>query len=152
MRPPPLPWWSSHEFAGGKHGGFVSRSPFAWQTNITTECTMESSTVDQLRLQLEALKKFERLNAPSIFSYLGYLGELFLGAIILGLLVIAKGVAEITIAGIPHAASWILFMLSAVLISHALYLIFRYHSDKRVRRILEKVLSGAGKVSDSEAR
>jgi hypothetical protein len=110
---------------------------------------MDSSTLDQLRLQLEALKKFERLNAPSIFSYLGYLGELFLGAIILGLLVITKGMADITIAGIPHFAEWILLIISLVLISHALYLIFRYHSDKRVRKILEKILSDARKKPES---
>jgi hypothetical protein len=110
---------------------------------------MEPSTLDQLRLQLEALKKFERLNAPSIFSYLGYLGELFLGAIILGLLLITKGMADITIAGIPHFVEWILFIISLVLISHALYLIFRYHSDKRVRKILEQILSDASKRSES---
>jgi hypothetical protein len=111
---------------------------------------MESSTLDQIRLQLEALKKFERLNAPSKFSYFGYLGELFLGAIILGLLLITKGMANITIAGIPHFAEWILFIISLVLISHSLYLIFRYHSDKRVRKILEKILSEVSKQSESK--
>jgi hypothetical protein len=110
---------------------------------------MEPSTVDHVRLQLEALKKFERLNAPSTFSYFGYLGELFLGAIILGLLVITKGMANITIAGIPHFAEWVLFIISLVLIAHALYLIFRYHSDKRVRNILEKILSDVSKQSVS---
>ena len=110
---------------------------------------MEPSTIIQFRLQLEALKKFERLNAPSIFSYLGYLGELFLGAIILGLLLITKGIADITIAGLPHILEWILFIISLALISHALYLIFRYHSDKRVRKILEKILSDASKLSES---
>jgi len=110
---------------------------------------MEPSTIIQLRLQLEALKKFERLNAPSIFSYLGYLGELFLGVIILGLLLITKGIADITIAGLPHILEWILFIISLALISHALYLIFRYHSDKRVRKILEKILSDASKLSES---
>ncbi len=110
---------------------------------------MESSTITQLRLQLEALKKFERLNASSIFSYLGYLGELFLGAIILGLLLITKGMANITIAGIPHFAEWIVFIIALVLIAHGLYLIFRYHSDKRLRKILEKILSDASKQSKS---
>ena len=106
---------------------------------------MEPSTQDQVRLQLEALKKFQLLNAPSKFSHFGYLGELFLGAIILGLLLITKGMANITIAGIPHFAEWILFIISLVLISHSLYLIFRYHSDKRVRKILENILSGPSK-------
>jgi hypothetical protein len=108
---------------------------------------MESSTQDQLRVQLEALKKFQHLNAPNKFSYFGYLGEFFLGAIILGLLLITKGIANITIAGIPHFVEWILFIVSLVLISHALYLIFRYHSDKRVRKILEKILSDVSKQS-----
>ena len=92
---------------------------------------MEPSTIIQLRAQLEALKKFEQLNAPNRFSYFGYLGELFLGAIILGQLLIVKGLENITIAGIPHFVEWVSFIISLVLISHSLYLIFRYHSDKR---------------------
>lgn len=110
---------------------------------------MKPSTIIQLRLQLEALKKFEHLNAPSKFSYFGYLGELFLGAIILGLLLIVKGMEKSTIIGIPHFAEWILFIIALVLISHALYLIFRYHSDKRVRKILEEILSNISKESES---
>ena len=129
--------------------GPLGRAGSINNTNIITEAKMEPSTLAQLRLQLEALKKFERLNAPSIFSYFGYLGELFLGAIILGLLLITKGMADITIAGIPHFVEWVLFIISLVLISHALYLIFRYHSDKRVRRILEQILSDASKQSES---
>jgi hypothetical protein len=111
---------------------------------------MESLIINQLRQQLETLKKFEHLNAPSKFSYFGYLGELFLGAIILGLLLITNGMLDITIAGIPHFVEWILLVISLVLISHALYLIFRYHSDKRVRKILEKILSDASKQSESK--
>ncbi len=110
---------------------------------------MEPSAIIQLRQQLEALKTFQHLNAPSKFSYFGYLGEFFLGVIILGLLLITKGMANITIAGISHFAEWILLVISLVLISHALYLIFRYHSDKRVRKILEKILSDANKQSES---
>jgi hypothetical protein len=110
---------------------------------------MEPSTVIQLRQQLEALKKFEHLNAPSKFSYFGYLGELFIGAIILGLLLIVKGMEKITISGIPHFAGWIFFIIALVLISHALYLIFRFHSDKRVRKILENILSDISKQSES---
>jgi hypothetical protein len=111
---------------------------------------MEPSTQDQLHLQLDALKKFEHLNAPSRFSYFGYLGEMFLGAIILGLLLITNGMANITIAGVPHFAEWSLFVISLVLISHSLYLIFRYHSDKRVRKILEQILSEVSKQSESK--
>jgi len=110
---------------------------------------MESLIINQLQQQLEALKKFEHLNAPSKFSYFGYLGEFFLGAIILGLLFLSNGMANITVAGIPHFVEWILLVISVVLISHAVYLIFRYHSDKRVRKILEKILSDASKQSES---
>jgi len=102
---------------------------------------MESSPQSHLQREIDALKKFEHLNAPSKFSYFGYLGELFLGGIILGLVIITKGMANITIAGIPHLGEVIFFIISLVLISQALYLIFRYHSDKRVRKILEKILS-----------
>ena len=112
---------------------------------------MEPSIIIQLRLQLEALKKFERLNAPSRFSYFGYLGELFLGAILLGQLLIVKGMEKITIAGIPHFAEWTLFIIGLVLVAHALYLIFRYHSDKRLRKVLEHILSDAAKQSDSSS-
>jgi hypothetical protein len=113
---------------------------------------MESSITIQLQQQLEELKKFERLNAPSKFSYFGYLGELFLGVIILGLLLLSNGMANITIAGIPHFVECVLFIISLVLIFHALYLIFRYHSDKRVRKILEKILSDVSKQSESQIR
>jgi hypothetical protein len=118
-------------------------SPRYWysQPNIIGESTMEPSTIVQLRVQLEALKKFEHLNAPNRFSYFGYLGELFIGVIILGQLLITKGLENITIFGIPHFAEWALFIISVVLISHSLYLIFRYHSDKRLRKVLEKILA-----------
>lgn len=110
---------------------------------------MEPSTVIQLRQKLESLKEFQRLNAPSRFSYFGYLGELFLGAIILGQLVINRGFMTITVFGIPYFVNWALFVISLILISHSLYLIFRYHSDKRIRKILEVVLSDTNKKSES---
>jgi uncharacterized protein YacL len=111
---------------------------------------MEPSAQDQLHLQLDALEKFQHLNAPSRFSYFGYLGEMFLGGIILGLLLITNGMADITIAGIPHFAEWILAIISLVMISHSFYLIFRYHSDKRVKKILEKILSEVSNQSESK--
>ncbi len=113
---------------------------------------MEQSIIIQLRQQLETLQKFEHLNAPSTFSYFGYLGEFFLGAIMLGLLLMTNGIANITIAGIPHFLEWILSILSFVLMFHPVYLIFRYHSDKRVRKILEKILSEVSKQSESSIR
>ncbi len=110
---------------------------------------MESSTIIQLRKKLESLKEFQRLNAPSKFSYFGYLGEFFIGGIILGQLVMAKGTSTIT--KIPPFVDWILFVIALVLMFHALYLIFRYHSDRRLRKILEMVLSGMDSKSDSAA-
>ena len=108
---------------------------------------MEPSSIIKLRQQLEALKKFEHLNAPSKFSYFGYLGEIFLGTIILGQLLLTKGMEKIKIAGISHLVEWILFTIALVLIFHGLYLIFRYHSDKRLRKILEGILSDINKES-----
>jgi hypothetical protein len=110
---------------------------------------MKPSTIEQLRQQLETLKKFEHLNAPSKFSYFGYLGELFLGAIILGQLLLGKGMEKIVLFGLPHLFEWILFVIALVLIFHALYLIFRYHSDKRMRKVLEEILSDKSKESES---
>jgi hypothetical protein len=113
------------------------------------ELMMDPSKEVQLRAQLEALKKFERLNAPSRFSYFGYLGELFLGVIILGQLVLGKGTEKFTVFGIPHAVDWILFVIALVLMFHGLYLIFRFHSDKRLRRVLEELLSNKIKEQSS---
>ncbi|MCX6137817.1 MAG: hypothetical protein NTV54_10020 [Ignavibacteriales bacterium] len=111
---------------------------------------MEPSIAIKLRQQLESLKKFEQLNASSKFSYFGYLGELFLGVIILGQLLLSKGTEKITIAGIPHLIEWILFVIALVLIFHALYLIFRFHSDKRLRKILEGILSDTNENPESQ--
>ena len=108
---------------------------------------MEPSSIIKLRQQLEALKKFERLNAPSKISYFGYLGEIFLGTIILGQLLLSKGMEKLKIAGIPHLVEWILFTIALVLIFHGLYLIFRYHSDKRLRKTLEGILSDINRES-----
>ena len=113
---------------------------------------MEPSTIIQLRQRLESLKEFQRLNASSRFSYFGYLGELFVGAIILGQLVIAKGMMTVAVFGIPHFAAWTLFIISMIVISHALYLIFRYHSDKRIRKILEVVLDDTSSRLEPSAK
>ena len=119
------------------------------RSDIIAECKMKPSTIIKFRQQLEHLKRFEHLNAPSRFSYFGYLGELFLGAIILAQLLLGKGMEKFTITGIPHFVEWILFIIALVLIFHALYLIFRYHSDKRMRKVLEKILPDTSKESES---
>lgn len=108
---------------------------------------MEPSSILKLRQQLEALKKFERLNASSKISYFGYLGEIFLGTIILGQLLLTKGMGKFEIGAIPHLVEWILFTIALVLIFHGLYLIFRYHSDKRLRKTLEGILSNMNRES-----
>lgn len=108
---------------------------------------MEPSTIIQLRKKLESLKEFQRLNASSKFSYFGYLGEFFIGVIVLGQLVIAKGTN--TVIKIPPFVDWILFVIALILMFHALYLIFRYHSDKRLRKVLEMVLSDLDNKSES---
>lgn len=111
---------------------------------------METLIETRLRKQLESLKKFQQLNAPRNFSYFGYLGELFLGVIILGQLLLTRGTEILSIAGIPHLLDWILFAIAFVLIFHALYLVFRFHADKRLRKILEGILSDTGKESESQ--
>jgi hypothetical protein len=109
---------------------------------------MEPSTTILLRQKLESLKEFQRLNAPSRLSYFGYLGELFLGAMILGQLVISKGITTFTVFGIPHFIDWAFFIISLILISHSLYLIYRYHSDKKIRKLLETILSDSKSLSE----
>jgi hypothetical protein len=102
---------------------------------------MEPSTVIRIRQKIESIKEFQRLNAPSRLSYFGYLGEFFLGCLILGQMIISDSSGSLTIFGIPDFVKWVLFIVAVVLISHGLYLIFRFHSDKRIRKILESILS-----------
>ena len=110
---------------------------------------MEPSTTILLRQRLETLKEFQRLNSPSRFSYFGYLGELFLGAIILGQLVISKGITTLTLCGIQHFVDWALFIISLILIAHSLYLVYRYHSDKKIRKLLETILTDSNSLSET---
>lgn len=109
---------------------------------------MESSAIIHIRQKIESIKEFQRLNAPSRLSYFGYLGEFFLGCIIMGQLVISDSTGSLTMFGIPHFVKWVLFIVAVVLISHGLYLIFRFHSDKRIRKILESILAETGPISD----
>ena len=108
---------------------------------------MEPNTIIQLRQKLESIKEFQKKNAPSRLSYFGYLGEIFIGGIILGELIINSGIASVTMLGIPHFVSWLLLAISLVLILHGLYLIFRFHSDKKIRKILEAVFEDLNRES-----
>ena len=98
---------------------------------------MEPSTTIQLRKQLEAIKEFERKNAPSRLSYFGYWGELILGVVLLGRLIIIPIEQSQFIPFIP----WVFFAFSIFLTCHGLYLLVRYNLDKRFRLLLEAVLS-----------
>lgn len=103
---------------------------------------MEPTTIIQLRHQLEAIKEFERNNAPSKLSFFGSWGEVLLGAMILGRLILAP------LNDIVQWFGWFTYMTSIALIVHGLYMILRYSFDKRFRLILEAVLSSAEKKSN----
>ena len=102
---------------------------------------MEPSTTIQLRHQLEAIKEFERKNAPSKMSYYSYWVELLVGIIILGRLIVNPIKDSEPVVGISIMVGWLFFGLALFLICHALYLILRRNLDKRFRLLLEAVLS-----------
>jgi hypothetical protein len=100
---------------------------------------MEPSTAIDLRRQLEAIKEFERKNAPSKTSYFGYWGELLLGTLFLGRIIIMPIQHLEGFVFIP----WLFFALAVYLILQGSYLILRYNIDKRFRLLLEAVLSAS---------
>ena len=101
---------------------------------------MEPTTTIELRRQLEAIKEFERKNAPSKTSYVGYWGELLLGTLFLGRLIIMPIQQLEGFAFIP----WLFFALAICLILQGSYLILRHSIDRRFRLLLETVLSASG--------
>jgi hypothetical protein len=96
---------------------------------------MNPETIIQLRQQLEALREFERKNAPSRLSLVGYWGEFLAGLVALG---------QAIILPIPNAyviASYALYVIGTVLAFHGFYLIIRFKMDKRFKLLLEAMLS-----------
>jgi hypothetical protein len=96
---------------------------------------MEPDKRIQLNLQLQRILEFERKNAPDRIKYWGYFGELFVGIMILGQ-VIFKQHIELSIY-----YEWIFFVLSVLLIVHSIYLIVIYDINKKMRLIIESLLS-----------
>jgi hypothetical protein len=96
---------------------------------------MEPDKRIQLNLQLQKILDFERKNAPDRTKYWGYFGELFVGIIILGQVVLKQHI-ELSIK-----YEWIFFFISMFLIVHSIYLIVIYDINKKMRLIIESLLS-----------
>ena len=96
---------------------------------------MEPKTIIQTRKQLEKLKHFQTINMPSRFSLVGFIGEFICGASLL-----AGGVLSEKNPSVMWSY-WFFFVLGLILFSHSLFLIFRYHYDKRFIGLLEQVLT-----------
>jgi len=96
---------------------------------------MEADKRIQLIIQLQKILEFERKNAPDRTKYWGYFGELFVGIMILGQVVLKQHI-ELSI----HY-EWILFTLSMLLIVHSIYLIVIHDINKKMRLIIESLLS-----------
>lgn len=96
---------------------------------------MNPETIIQLRQQLEALREFERKNAPSRFSHVSYWGEFLVGLLFLGKLIISPN------PNIPSIAFWVLYVFAIALALQGFYLIIRFKLDKRIKLLLEAMLS-----------
>jgi hypothetical protein len=103
---------------------------------------MEPTTIIQLRVQLEAIKEFERKNAPHRWRVFGNWGEVLLGAMMLGRLILSPP------SDIIQWFGWFLYLTALLLIFHGFYMLFRFSFDKRLRLILEAVLASAEKKSE----
>jgi hypothetical protein len=96
---------------------------------------MNPETIIQLRQQLEAIKEFERKNAPGRYGYVGYWGEFLMGILFLG---------ESIIVPLPvnHVLAQVVFYVFGVALTfQGLYLIFRHKTDRRMKLLLEAMLS-----------
>ena len=96
---------------------------------------MNPETIIQLRQQLQAMKEFERKNASSRFSYIGYWGEFLVGIFALGMLIISRA------PGTQSVAQAVYYLLGIALMFQGLYLIIRFKMDKRIKLLLEAILS-----------
>jgi hypothetical protein len=96
---------------------------------------MNSETIIQLRQQLEAIREFERKNASSRFSYAGYWAECISGLVLLGVTIFFRP---------PDAqiiALMIYYVVAVAFTFQGLYLIIRFKMDKRMKLLLEAMLS-----------
>jgi len=104
---------------------------------------MEPTTIIQLRVQLEAIKEFQRKNAPNKWSFFASWGEMLLGAMMLGRLILSPPPSDII-----QWFGWFVYLTALLLMFHGFYMLFRYSFDKRLQLILEAVLASAEKKSE----
>ena len=96
---------------------------------------MEPEKRVKLNLQLQKILEYERKNAPDRIKYWGYFGELFVGVLLLGQVVFKQHI-ELSIL-----FEWAIFALSMFLIVHSIYLIIVYDINKKMRLVIELLLS-----------
>jgi hypothetical protein len=96
---------------------------------------MNPETIVQLRQQIEAIKEFERKNAPWRYSYAGYWGEFLMGILFLGRLIISMT------PGANYLGQAVYYVFGITLTFQGLYLIIRFQTDKRMKLLLEAMLS-----------
>jgi hypothetical protein len=88
------------------------------------------------------LKQFREKNARSRLSVFGYFGEFLLGVYMLGMSITSHGIASVL------WSQWLIFAIGIILISHSLYLIFRFYYDKRWMHVLELLFSDAKETEE----
>jgi Zn-dependent protease len=96
---------------------------------------MNPETIIQLRQQLEAIREFQRKNASWRFSYVGYWGQFFMGILFLGRLIISQTPDANVVAQVVYYLFGIGFTFQGF------YLIIKFKMDKRVKLIIEAMLS-----------
>jgi hypothetical protein len=96
---------------------------------------MNPEIIIQLRRQLEAIKEFEQKNAPRRYGYVSYWGEFLVGAFFLGESIIAPFPVA------PVLGQVTFYVFGVALTFQGLYLIFRHKTDRRMKLLLEAMLS-----------
>ena len=103
---------------------------------------MEPSAIIEIRKQLEALKQFQEKNAPKRLAYAGYVAEFIVGVYLLARVAFMN-------ADVPSWAQIALFALGLFATCHTVYLLTRYHYDRRMITLLEKLLSESKPSNES---
>jgi hypothetical protein len=96
---------------------------------------MNPDTVIQLRKQLEAIREFERKNTSGKYSYAGFWAEFLVGIAFLGELIAFNTYETQTVARVAY------FVVGAAMTFQGLYLIIRFKMDKRIKLLLEAMLT-----------
>lgn len=96
---------------------------------------MNPEYIIQLRRQLEAIKEFETKNASSKYQYLAFWGEILGGIVFLGLAVIGPSYQA------SLAAQLINYFVGILFLCQGSYLVVRVKTDRRIKLILEAILT-----------